>query len=122
GYSCKYQIVIAGNCTYDMQLRMSWEVVDFDWNQARAFLVTAEEGSLSAAARKLKQTQPTLSRQVAALERDLGVMLFERVGKQLQLTDTGRDLLEHVRKMGRAAGLMSLGASGRSQAIVGEVR
>ncbi len=101
---------------------MNWSRIGFDWNQARAFLVTAIEGSLSAAARELKQTQPTLSRQVAALERELGVTLFERVGKQLILTDTGRDLLEHVRKMGDAAGLMSLSAEGRSDAVFGEVR
>jgi hypothetical protein len=39
---------------------MNWTSVNFDWNQARAFLVTALEGSLSAAARQLSQTQPTL--------------------------------------------------------------
>ena len=44
-----------------------------DWNQLRAFLETAETGSLSAAARKLGLTQPTLSRQVAAIEKCLGV-------------------------------------------------
>jgi len=101
---------------------MNWDAVDFDWNAARAFLVTALEGSLSAAARKLKQTQPTLSRKVAALEKDLGVMLFERVGKRLVLTETGISLLDHVRAMGEAAGLVALGATGRSQAIVGQVR
>lgn len=103
-------------------MRMNWSAVDFDWNHARAFLVTALEGSLSAAARKLGQTQPTLSRQVAALEAHLGVTLFERVSKRLVLTETGRDLLEHVRAMGEAAGMLSLNASGRSQAIFGQVR
>lgn len=101
---------------------MDWSVIDFDWNQARAFLVTAEEGSLSAAARKLSQTQPTLGRQVAALERHLGVTLFERIGNHLALTETGLDLLEHVRSMGDAAGRVSLGASGRAEAIGGQVR
>ena len=47
-----------------------------DWNQLRAFLETAETGSLSAAARKLGLTQPTLSRHVAAIETALGVTLF----------------------------------------------
>jgi len=47
-----------------------------DWNQLRAFLETAEAGSLSAAARKLGLTQPTLSRQVAAIEHSMGVTLF----------------------------------------------
>jgi DNA-binding transcriptional LysR family regulator len=105
-----------------MHRRMNWEAVDFDWNQARAFLVTALEGSLSAAARQLKQTQPTLSRQVAALEKHLGVTLFERVGKRLVLTETGQGLLDHVRAMSDAAGRVVLGATGRSQAIVGQVR
>ena len=41
---------------------MNWQSVTFDWNRARAFLVTAEEGSLSAAARALGLTQPTLGR------------------------------------------------------------
>ncbi|HEX3406642.1 MAG TPA: LysR family transcriptional regulator, partial [Caulobacteraceae bacterium] len=44
-----------------------------DWNLARAFCATADCGSLSAAARKIGLTQPTLSRQVAALEDALGV-------------------------------------------------
>jgi DNA-binding transcriptional LysR family regulator len=101
---------------------MNWDAVDFDWNHARAFLATALEGSLSAAARHLAQTQPTLSRQVAALEQHLGVTLFELVGKRLVLTETGADLIEHVRAMGDAAGLVALGATGRSQSIVGEVR
>lgn len=47
----------------------------FDWNHALAFWTTVEEGSLSAAARKLGLTQPTLSRQVAALEQSLGVTI-----------------------------------------------
>lgn len=105
-----------------MQKRISAVAPHFDWNQARTFLVTAVEGSLSAAARKLAQTQPTLSRQVAALEKQLGVTLFERVGKRLVLTETGLDLLDHVRAMGDAAGLVALAATGRSQAVVGQVR
>ncbi|MDA0786156.1 MAG: LysR family transcriptional regulator [Proteobacteria bacterium] len=100
---------------------MNWQAVSFDWNQARAFLATAEEGSLSAAARALGQTQPTLSRQVAALERNLGVTLFERVGRSLTLTQSGLELLDHVREMGNAASHVSLTASGQSQAIEGEV-
>lgn len=93
----------------------------FDWNQARAFLATAEEGSLSAAARLLGQRQPTLSRQVASLEKDLGVMLFERVGRRLMLTQAGMELLEHFKAMGAAADAISLGAAGQSQDVEGEV-
>ncbi len=92
-----------------------------DWNQLRAFLETAETGSLSAAARKLGLTQPTLSRQVAAIERQLGVTLFERAGKAMVLTSTGLALLEHARAMGAAAEELTLAATGQSQAVDGVV-
>ena len=49
-----------------MQKCMNWQAISFDWNQVRAFLATAEEGSFSQAARVLGLTQPTLGRQVAA--------------------------------------------------------
>jgi len=100
---------------------MDWRSVNFDWNRARAFLVTAEEGSLSAAARALGMAQPTLGRQVSALEQELGVVLFERVGRGLTLTPSGLELMDHVRAMGEAAARMSLGASGKAQAIEGTV-
>jgi DNA-binding transcriptional LysR family regulator len=80
-----------------------------------------ETGSLSAAARKLGLTQPTLSRQVAAIEQRMGVTLFERVGKAMVLTPTGLDLLEHARAMGAAAEALGLAATGRSQAVGGVV-
>jgi DNA-binding transcriptional LysR family regulator len=100
---------------------MNWQNVTFDWNQARAFLVTVEEGSLSGAARALNLTQPTLGRQVAALEKSLGVTLFERVGKSLDLTEAGKELLAHVQTMGEAAGRLSLTAYGQSQMLEGKV-
>lgn len=104
-----------------MQIRMDWRSVNFDWNRARAFLVTAEEGSFSAAAHALGMSQPTLGRQVSALEEELGVALFERLGKGLELTPSGLDLLEHVRAMGSAATNLSLSASGKSSSLEGNV-
>ncbi len=100
---------------------MNWKSITFDWNQVRAFLVSAEEGSFSAASRALDITQPTLSRQVAALEETLGVSLFERGARHLSLTHAGLELLEHVRAMGDAANRISLTASGQSQQIEGHV-
>lgn len=100
---------------------MNWSAISFDWNHARAFLATAEEGSLSAAARELGLTQPTLGRQVAALEKQLDAVLFERAGRGLLLTPAGHDLLAHVRKMADAATQLSLAASGQAQAIEGTV-
>ncbi len=92
-----------------------------DWNQLKAFLETAETGSLSAAARKLGLTQPTLSRQVAAIEKQLGVTLFERVGKTMEITASGRLLLDHAKTMGAAAEELRLAASGQAQGAVGLV-
>jgi len=101
---------------------MNWQSISFDWNQARAFLATAEEGSLSAAARALGQTQPTLGRQVSALEAQLGVVLFERIGRTLVLTQSGSELMEHVKDMRDAAARVSLTATGQSQTTQGTVR
>ena len=100
---------------------MNWQAISFDWNQIRAFLVTAEAGNFSAAARRLGLTQPTLGRQVAALEEHLGLTLFERHGRSLALTQAGMELLDHVRDMGDAAARISLAASGQSQTIEGHV-
>ena len=100
---------------------MNWPAASFDWNQARAFLATAEHGSLSAAARALGQTQPTVGRQVTALEDQLGVALFDRAGRGLVLTDPGRELLIHMREMGSAAERAALTATGQSQTLRGTV-
>lgn len=105
-----------------MHLRMDRDAPDFDWNQVRAFLATVRAGSLSAAAKQLGLTQPTLGRQVAGLERDLGVTLFERVGRSLVLTEAGRELAEHVEGMGEAATRISLAAASQSQSVEGLVR
>lgn len=100
---------------------MNWRSIQFDWNRARAFLVTAEEGSYSAAAKALGMSQPTLGRQVSALEKELGVALFEKVGKGLSLTPSGQELLEHVRQMANAASDFSLAATGQSHSIEGSI-
>ena len=101
---------------------MNWQAINFDWNQVRAFLATIEEGSLSAAARALGLTQPTLGRQVAALEEELGVTLFERSGRNLLPTPAALEIADHVRDMGEAATRLSLAASGQSQSVEGVVK
>jgi DNA-binding transcriptional LysR family regulator len=100
---------------------MNWQAISFDWNQVRAFLATAEKGSFSGAARALKTTQPTIGRQIGALEESLGVTLVERSVRGLKLTEAGRNLLDHVRAMGEAATLISMVADGNSQDVTGEV-
>jgi DNA-binding transcriptional LysR family regulator len=100
---------------------MDWKRSNFDWNRARAAVVTAETGSLSAAARALGLTQPTLGRQVTALEEELGVSLFTRAGKRMELTEAGLSLIDHFRTMADAAHAAALAASGQSQEIAGVV-
>jgi DNA-binding transcriptional LysR family regulator len=95
--------------------------IKFDWNKARAFLVTAEEGSFSAAAIALDMTQPTVGRQVSALEKELGISLFERTNSGLVLTQSGTDLMAQVKVMGDAATNLSLLASGHVEAVEGVV-
>jgi DNA-binding transcriptional LysR family regulator len=100
---------------------MDWRGVKFDWNRVRAFLVTAEEGSLSAASRALNIAQPTLGRQIKALELELGVALFERSGRGLEITPSGKELLEHARNMGDAANKLSLVSSSKSESLEGNI-
>lgn len=100
---------------------MNWDAMSFDWNQVRAFLATAEEGSFSGAARALKTTQPTIGRQITGLEEALQVTLFQRSVRGPELTEAGRDLLEQVRHMGETATLISTIAAGQSQEVKGDV-
>lgn len=104
-----------------MRLRMDYRHVGFDWNQVRAFLMTAETGSFSAAARASGGTQPTLGRQVAALEEELGVVLFERIARGLRVTPTGLALVEHARAMAEAALRLSRAAAGQAISLDGPV-
>lgn len=106
----------------DIQKCMNWDAISFDWNHIRAFLATVEEGSLSGAARVLRQTQPTLSRQISALEETLALTLFERSTRTMVLTDAGAELLAHVRTMAEAATQISRVATGQSQSVEGVVR
>lgn len=95
---------------------------DPDWSLYRAFLAVLTEGSLSAAARALGQTQPTLGRQVAELERALGVALFTRSPQGLKPTDAAQDLAPHARAMAGAASAMARAASGAGNTARGVVR
>lgn len=100
---------------------MDWKAINFDWNQTRAFLVTAREGSFSAAANALELSQPTLSRQVAALEASLNVVLFEKSSRGLVLTPVGEELLMHATRMSEAALDLSLTATGSANDLQGTV-
>ena len=93
-----------------------------DWSLIQVFLAVAEEGSLSAAARRLGLSQPTLGRQVRAVEEALGAELFHRHARGLSLTDTGAHLMGPARAMHEAAQRLALTAAGEQEALRGTVR
>ena len=105
-----------------MQKCMDWNRANFDWNKTKALLVVAEEGSLSGAARRLGVAQPTIGRQIASLEQELGVTLIDRTGHGVILTEAGLALAEHTGMMAEGARRIALTASGNAQAIEGTVR
>lgn len=93
-----------------------------DWALIRVFLAVAESGSHSAAARRLGSSQPTVGRQIAALEAAVGAALFQRHPQGMRLTDAGADLLGPAQEMARAANALSLAAGGKAAAMSGTVR
>jgi len=68
-----------------------------DLRQVRTFVSVAELGTVSRAAERLHVAQPALSRQIANFEDELGLKLFDRVGRRLLLTIEGEQLLNHCR-------------------------
>jgi DNA-binding transcriptional LysR family regulator len=70
-----------------------------EFHQLRYFVATAEELSITAAAKRLHLSQPALSRQILALEEQLGVALFQRLKKRIHLTEAGRFFLDRARQI-----------------------
>jgi DNA-binding transcriptional LysR family regulator len=93
-----------------------------DWSLMQAFLAVADTGSLSGAARRLGTSQPTLGRQIRALEASLDADLFHRQPRGLTLTPTGVALLPHAQAMFEAMGQVALTAAGQSARLAGTVR
>ncbi len=70
-----------------------------DLKQLKYFVTVAEEGTISAAAKKLYMSQPPLSTQMKLIERELGCQLFERGQKHIRLTESGKLLYERAQTM-----------------------
>lgn len=94
----------------------------FDWTLVRSFLAAAETGSSAAAARTLGASQPTVSRHIAQLERQLGVTLFDRRRDGLVPSEKGLELLEQAQLMRAAADGISRRAEGMHDDLTGTVR
>ncbi|TFY97240.1 LysR family transcriptional regulator [Ramlibacter rhizophilus] len=96
--------------------------VAFDWSLVPSFLAVLEQGSLLGAARQLGSSQPTLGRHVAELERQLGVVLFERTGRGLTPTEVALRLAQSARSMETGAHALAQDVAGTQKATAGSVR
>jgi DNA-binding transcriptional LysR family regulator len=74
-----------------------------DWDLCKTFVAVAETHSFAGAARQLRSSHPTVGRQIASLEAQLGTRLFARSNEGLSLTSQGRKFREHVEAMAAAA-------------------
>src|SRR5262245_14566735 len=88
----------------------------------RYFVSVAEAASVSRAASRINISQPALSRQIRDLETELGVRLFDRVGRRIQLTAEGADLLDRSRDVLARAASLSERAGALSGGAVGTLR
>ena len=89
-----------------------------DTQNLRAFLLVAESGSFSQAAKRLHLTQPAVSKRIAQLEAQLNVSLFDRIGRRISTTEAGAALLPHA----RAVHLELQAAQQSVRDLAGEVR
>lgn len=95
---------------------------DISWDLYRSFLAVVEEGSLSAAARSLGLTQPTIGRHVEALEASLGVALFTRSQSGLSPTDVAHGLVPHAETLRATANALRRSATATRDEVSGTVR
>lgn len=93
-----------------------------DLRQVRTFLAVADLGTVSKAAEQLHITQPALSRQIANLQNELGLKLFDRVGRRLLLTTEGGQLLNHCRALLNSARGVREQAEGLRRGDAGTLR
>lgn len=76
-----------------------WQIWPVELRQLRHFVAVAGDGGISAAARRIGLSQPALSRQIKALEEDLGVVLLDRGARSFTLTPAAEILLTDARKL-----------------------
>ncbi len=101
---------------------MDQPLSSLDWSLVQAFLAVADTGSLSAAARALGTSQPTLGRQIKAMEHHLGVELFHRRPRGFALTEIGADLVAPAQAMRNAIQEIAMAAAGQQNQFAGTVR
>jgi DNA-binding transcriptional LysR family regulator len=93
-----------------------------DWADLRVFLTLAREGNLTAAARRLEVSHPTVARRIRALEAAIGTRLFDRLPDRFVLTTAGEELLADAQAMERAAESIHRRSAGLTDTVRGTVR
>jgi DNA-binding transcriptional LysR family regulator len=93
-----------------------------DWSLLPSFLAVLDSGSLLAASKKLKMSQPTIGRHIEALERQLGVNLFERTVRGLSPSKVATKLAGHVRDMQVGADSLLRELASQTTQLSGTVR
>ena len=93
-----------------------------DLDHLRTFVAVAEAGGFTKAATVLASTQPTLSRQVKALELSLGQPLFERLGRRVELTPFGKQFVQRARPLLAQVDALFSSASEVAGELTGELR
>lgn len=88
----------------------------------RTFVTVAEEQHLTRAAERLFTSQPAISAHIKALEEELGLTLFDRTPKGMQLTPAGRQLFDRAQHTLTAAGDFLQSARGMQNALLGSIR
>jgi DNA-binding transcriptional LysR family regulator len=100
---------------------MNGKVDVSDWADLRVFLAINDSQNLLAASDQLGMSQPTVGRRLTAFEKRLGVNLFARTGRRMQLTDAGNAILESARKMEREMNAIMRTVEGQAEGLCGEV-
>src|SRR3954447_18361829 len=94
----------------------------FDWNDLRYFLAVAREGSTLAAGRRLRVSQTTVARRIAALEAALGLPLFDKRQAGYALTPAGEHLVDRAQQVEASALAFSEAANAHARDLSGTVR
>ena len=107
------QVVPEGSCVAGRRV---------DWGLYRYFLAVANAGSLTAAARHLGVSQPTVGRQIQALEEIIGARLFDRANSGYVLTGPGEAIIELARAIENQALAIERRIAGEDGRVEGRVR
>ncbi len=101
---------------------MKGKPVDLDWDAYRFFIAVVDAGSFSAAARRLRVSQPTVGRKISELEDRLQVRLFDRLNHGYSLTDAGHSIVRYCRDLETNALCIERAVAGQDRTLEGKVQ